>query len=159
MKPFVFLPIFNQVYGFEFFFPEFLKQFSVYDWVLPQKQQNEGISIWHFLFFFYFFVEIEPIFVDLDYNANSRMLFDVFEDERHELEAIEEEYEDPSDSDIARQGHREGNSTEINERKRTEKRFIELPNLVPQIKGQYRTVSFQKLRFDVLEIDKTVLVK
>ena len=112
-----------------------------------------------FCFFNRFFVEIEPIFVDLDYNANSRMLFDVFEDERHELEAIEEEYEDPSDSDIARQGQREGNSTEINERKRTEKRFIELPNLVPQIKGQYRKVSFEKLHFDVFEINIAFLVK
>ena len=95
----------------------------------------------------FFFVEIEPIFVDLDYNANSRMLFDVFEDERHELETIEEEYEDPSDSGIARQADREGNNTEITERKRTEKRFIELPNLVPQIKGQYRPVSLKKLYF------------
>ena len=96
-----------------------------------------------------FFIEIEPIFVDLDYNANSRMLFDVFEDERHELEAIEEEYEDPSDSD-GRQDDREGNSTEINERKKTEKRFIELPNLVPQIKGQYRPVSLRKLLFQFI---------
>ena len=149
MKLFVILPILSEVSSFEFFFPEFLKQFSVYDWVLPQKQQNEGISVEEFSEYekLCFFVEIEPIFVDLDYNANSRMLFDVFEDERHELEAIEEEYEDPSDSDIARQGHREGNGTEINERKRTEKRFIELPNLVPQIKGQYRPVSLKKLYF------------
>ena len=45
MRLFVILPILNEVSSFEFFFPEFLKQFSVYDWVLPQKQQNEGISI------------------------------------------------------------------------------------------------------------------
>ena len=44
MRLFVILPLFSQVYAFEFFFPEFLKQFSIYDWVLPQKQQNEGIS-------------------------------------------------------------------------------------------------------------------
>ena len=149
MKLFVILPILIEVSSFEFFFPEFLKQFSVYDWVLPQKQQNEGISVEKFSEYekLRFFVEIEPIFVDLDYNANSRMLFDVFEDERHELEAIEEEYEDPSDSGIARQADREGNNTEITERKRTEKRFIELPNLVPQIKGQYRPVSLKKLYF------------
>ena len=151
MKVFVVLPLLNQVSSFEFFFPEFLKQFSIYDWVLPQKQQNEGIltpfeakksaEFRNLLFF----KEIEPIFVDLDYNANSRLLFDVFEDERHELESIEEEYEDPSDSNIARQGHRDLNNTEINQRKKTENRFIELPNLVPQIKGQYRLVSFRKL--------------
>ena len=70
------------------------------------------------------------------------MLFDVFEDERHELEGIEEEYEDQSDYGIARQAYIEGNSTEINERKKTDsKRFVELPNLVAQIKGQYRPVS------------------
>ena len=151
MKVFVVLPLLNQVSSVEFFFPEFLKQFSIYDWVLPQKQQNEGISIELFrarsLLHFAttcnnFLIEIEPIFVDLDYNANSRMLFDVFEDERHELESIEEEYEDQTDSSIARQGHRDLNNTEINQRKKIDNRFIELPNLAPQIKGQYRLVSF-----------------
>ena len=74
------------------------------------------------------------------------MLFDVFEDERQELEANEEEYEDPSETDFARQGHRDVNNTDITQRKKTENRFIELPNLVPQIKGQYRLVSFEKPR-------------
>ena len=45
MKVFVVIPFLNQVSPFEFFFPEFLKQFSIYDWVLPQKQQNEGIFV------------------------------------------------------------------------------------------------------------------
>merc|ERR1711908_94040 len=61
------------VVSLDFVFPEFLNQFSIYNWIIPDEEQAEAE---------------DDLDVNLDYN--SAMLQDYFEAERAELEAIEE---------------------------------------------------------------------
>ena len=97
--------------AFEFVLPDFLSRFSGDNWVLPEKTDV-----------------VDDLEVNLDYNSG--MLQDYFEEERAELEAIEEYYEN---SELV--------TVESSQRKII--RYQELPNLVPQINHQ--TEMDQKL--------------
>ena len=98
------------VLSLDFVFPDFLTQFSVYNWILPVATDT-------------------PVDDDLDVNLdyNNAMLQDYFEEERAELEALEEaEYFETATilPDTV---------TDFQANQRRMKRYKDLPNLVPQM--------------------------
>ena len=115
---------------FEFVFPDFLNKFSVYDWILPERTRPLS--------------EEDDLNINLDYNSG--MLLDAFELERQELEEIEEN--DYETSTILP-------DVELNEseRRKMKKRYVDLPNLVPQIKEQYNTMDQTLLNMIAFSLD------
>ena len=97
------------VVSLDFVFPEFLNQFSIYNWIMPDEEQAE--------------VE-DDLDVNLDYN--SAMLQDYFEAERAELEAIEEAEYFETATILP-------DTVDMTANQRRMKRYKELPNLVPQL--------------------------
>lgn len=98
------------VVSLDFVFPDFLTQFSVYNWILPEATDT---------------TVDDDLDVNLDYN--SAMLQDYFEEERAELEALEEaEYFETATI-------LPDTITDLQSNQRRMKRYKELPNLVPQM--------------------------